>query len=191
MNDDEIQDAIREAIYDGTSDGEGRLTVSYLITHLRKQGLKIVSIACDEARAAVARRVQSEDRERQNRIGTHWVGCHTEGGPRHYDCLLREYHKLKSDGEDVAQMLVQRDKEADAALEAAQARIAALEGHLRAFLHMIKPDADDLECGRTDALEGLPDSHCFELTWAPEARYGHYITAGQIRRAARALGDTK
>ena len=102
------------------------------------------------------------------------------------DCVYHSecWDKMERGAEFTA-LAADRDRLAEQ-LAAAKARIAELEIGLKAFLHLIKPDADDIESGRTDALSGLPDSHCFELTWAPEEP-GSYITAGQIRRAARLL----
>lgn len=34
-------------------------------------------------------------KDEQQRIATHWEGCGAEGGPRHYECLLREYERLE------------------------------------------------------------------------------------------------
>ena len=59
-----------------------------------------------------------------------------------------------------------------------RAQLAQAREALEAFMHTTKPDKD--------ALEGLPDSHCFKLTWTPYEP-GNYITAGQIRRARQTL----
>lgn len=119
--------------------------------------------------------------------------CSREGD--YYECLPRtNAAHVRISEEDASLITTLRNVapkliEAARQFAAAKARIAALEAALKSFLHLLKPDADDVADGRKDALEGLPDSHCFELTWAPEEP-GSYITAGQIRRAARLLKDT-
>lgn len=50
--------------------------------------------------SAVASSV-AQPAEPQERMGTHWDGCATEGGPRHYDCAVAAIAALRAENADL------------------------------------------------------------------------------------------
>lgn len=68
-----------------------------------------------------------------------------------------------------------------------RAKLERTKEALKSVLHLLKPERGEID----DQLEGLPDSHLFELVWSREHGDGMYpcVTAGQLRRARAVLSE--
>ena len=78
---------------------------------LTAEGVPGMNLALSKARIArVCRAYLELSAPSSERVSTHWVGCGIEGGPRHYECLRREYRELSASPPDAERIAYLEDK---------------------------------------------------------------------------------
>ena len=98
---DALAEAIRYAINTNSAENASN-TPDYILAQFVCACLAAFNTATQQretwygrdARPSLAAPAQGEPQER---MGTHWDGCSTEGGPRHYDCAVAAIAALRAE----------------------------------------------------------------------------------------------